>query len=199
MAQIRNVKLTLGHVHKKLEEDAMDRFSANFEVRLKHFGIQPDLLKTDKVTINKKTGWDDQGAPFPIKVHRTKSLDEVKRLIGNPDKQFEKETDRTSETHSEFAKLKDVSKHQIGAVASAYVFGNSKPLAHLAAHLENAIGEVVIHVAAANELVVDQVIEVSGKDPKVITVDRLIFTKNGRIISTGMLTINAGTIVNQSK
>jgi hypothetical protein len=177
-----------------MEVDGMDKYSPKFAERLSHFGIQEDVLTQKSIAVKADVHWDDLGAPFKVKVVETSDLDEIKRLIGNNDSDFEKGIVQESPAMKSVAALKDVKPEKVKDAASAYVFGNSKNVKHLKATIEKQIGTVRVQVAAATEFDVDHKITITGKEPKVITADIVRFMKGGQIYNEGIFTLNAGTI-----
>jgi hypothetical protein len=172
----------------------MKRFNAAIGDRLSHYGIQEGLLKDKSVTLGKDSQWDDHGAPFNVKVIKTSNIDEIKNLIGIPDEHITEESENPE--HKDAANLTSVTNDTVTAAANAYVFGNSKKVKHLKSGIEEAIGEVRVHVMGASEIVIDKKLVVSGSDPKVIAADKIIFKDQGQIYNVGSLSLSAGTLVN---
>jgi hypothetical protein len=178
------------------EGTKMQRFSHDFEERLRHFGLDRKLLKKE-ITLGGAVSWDDQGAPFPVKVIKTNDLDEIKNLIGIPDQSFEKGSLKEEPKHVEAASLKTVTPDNVAQIAHSYVFGNSQKIRQHKKDIEKAIGEVNLQVASAETIIIDKKIVISGSQSKAIIADQVIFKDEGQIICEGILTLNAGTLINQ--
>lgn len=171
------------------------RFSEKFEDRLKHYGIED--IKKQKIVINQRSEWNDESAPFEVKKITVEDLDEVKRLIGNDDKLFEKGTLKSTNHMEAALGLKEVTSETVREAASAYVYGNSQQLKHLKAQIEKIIGTVSIHIANADEIVISEPLIIQPGVTKVLQANKITFTDKGQITNLGVLSLSAQLLVNE--
>lgn len=170
----------------------MNRVNEDFSKRLGHFGISK--VGHDHIHISSPIVWDDKNQPFHTTTIKTDDLDEIKRLLGVHDSSVADA--EPSDTHKYLANLSVLPDDAIYDAASAYVFGNSNLLKHHKAAIENKLGVREIQVVSANTMKVDSVIIIDGT--KAIVVDTLIFENGGQIKNVGVLTLNAGQIINKA-